>query len=119
MNRVLRVREEIICYGVPESACVARVVEGPQEDVFIRFSTDEGKSVLSSMVGIMDRDLSKAKKQDNHMSPDGEAAAPEMVPGDPSAKKSKNVKKSAKKQSGEKPKPKGKAKAKAKGKANK
>merc|ERR1712151_625021 len=31
MNRVLRVREEIINYGVPDNVCMARVVEGPQE----------------------------------------------------------------------------------------
>merc|ERR1712151_1397753 len=124
MNRVLRVREEIIAHGVPESACMARVVEGAQEDVLIRFSTDEGKSLLSAWAGFHDgpRVRDQHRTRDNHTSPDGEMEFDRAISVgrngvDATMRRNRSAKKSAKKESGEKPaKAKGKAKAKAKSK---
>merc|ERR1712187_617342 len=51
MNRVLKLKEEIVACGLSSGLCKARVVEGDREDVCIFFSNQEGKPLLSFLEG--------------------------------------------------------------------
>merc|ERR1712048_241431 len=98
-NRVLRVRDEIIDRGVPESACLAQVVEGPQEDVYIKFRADDGK-VLSSLVDFNEGEQQMAERGGPFQNDKSIA-----LRGGVGATTKKGKSKSAKKQPGDKPKP--------------